>query len=325
MILSSSLVCVSSITIDRANHSMTDDSGSMQFEENGERIKDLQLILERVASVATIFDDDGISLRFMNANYQTQQLENIRSEQQIQQLMSTVQYKGLTPMGTELRRKVVEGIILPKIRARQLTKPHLVIVITDGTPAGEAPGAVFDTIKLAASESSKAFGARTNAIKFQFAQVGNDLKARDFLGKLDEDASIGQIIDCTSSKYLVAVQNTKLTTLDYENESDEMRKLGQDLSPDMWMVKLLLGAIDSSYDSKDEAAGASGGRPPAGQYGAPPPGQYGGGGYGGPPAPGGYGQQPGPPGQYGQGGYQQQQPPPGYGRGYAPPQGGPRY
>merc|ERR1712072_897033 len=31
-----------------------DDSGSMQFEEGGERIKDLRLILERVASVATI-------------------------------------------------------------------------------------------------------------------------------------------------------------------------------------------------------------------------------------------------------------------------------
>src|ERR1700760_4219460 len=172
----------------------------MAFEENGERIKDLHLILERVASVVTMFDEDGISLRFMNANYQPQLLENIRTEQQVQKLMSNVQYKGLTPMGTELRKKVLEGIIFPKIRQRQMTKPHLVIVITDGTPAGEAPGAVFDTIKLAATESSKAFGGRTNAITFQFAQVGNDQKAREFLGKLDEDASIGQIVDCTSSE-----------------------------------------------------------------------------------------------------------------------------
>jgi len=135
------------------------------------------------------------------------------------------------------------------------------------------------------------------------------LKARDFLGKLDEDASIGSIVDCTSN---------------YESESDEMRKLGQDLTPDMWLVKLLLGSIDSEYDSKDEAAGAS--RPPQGggpggypgpPGGAPPPGQQGG--YG---QPGGY---PPPPqgGQYG--GYppQQQQ---GYGRGYAPQQHqNPRY
>jgi hypothetical protein len=31
--------------------------------------------------------------------------------------------------------------------------------------------------------------------------VGNDLKARDFLTKLDEDPSIGQLVDCTSSKF----------------------------------------------------------------------------------------------------------------------------
>lgn len=289
-----------------------DDSGSMAFEENGERIKDLRLILERVASVATIFDEDGISLRFMNANYQINMLENIRTEQQINQIMETVQYKGLTPMGTELRKKVIDGIIVPKIRDRCYAKPHLVIVITDGQPAGEAQTTVFDTIKFATQEVGRAF--QGGGIAFQFAQVGNDLKAREFLGKLDEDPVVGSMVDCTSN---------------YENESDEMRRKGVDLTPDLWMVKLMLGAIDRSYDSKDETPGAGGqpppgqyGAPPSGQYGAPPPGQFGAppsqyggqqGGYGGPPG--------GPPGgQYGG-------PPPGqqggYGRGGGyPPQGG---
>lgn len=120
-----------------------------------------------------------------------------------------------------------------------------------------------------------------------------------------------------------------------------------DLTPELWvsmprltpklpliyyqLVKLLLGAIDSSYDTKDEKSQArpQGGAP--GGYGAPPPGQFGGG-YGGPPQQGGYGQ---PQGGYGQpppqqGGYGQ--PPPqqgGYGRpppqqGGYPPQGGPQ-
>lgn len=56
-----------------------------------------------------------------------------------------------------------------------------------------------------------------------------------------------------------------------------------DLTPDLWMIKLILGAIDPSYDTKDEkthmAPGAQGqqgyGAPPPGQYGAPPPQQYG--------------------------------------------------
>jgi hypothetical protein len=172
----------------------------MQFEENGERIKDLRLILERVASTATIFDEDGISLRFMNANYDMSLLENIRTEQQIERLMSNVQYKGLTPMGTELKRKVIDGIIVPKLQRQQYTKPHLVIVITDGQPAGETPSAVFDAIKYAGQEVGRARGQ--GGVAFQFAQVGNDLKARDFLAKLDEDPSIGRLVDCTSSKLL---------------------------------------------------------------------------------------------------------------------------
>jgi hypothetical protein len=169
----------------------------MAFEENGERIKDLRLILERVASVATVFDEDGVSLRFMNANYDISMLENIRSEQQIERLMSSVQFKGLTPMGTELRRKVIDGIIMPKLQRRQYTKPHLVIIITDGQPAGEPATAVFDTVRYAAQEVGRAHGQ--GAVAFQFAQVGNDLKARDFLAKLDEDPSVGNIVDCTSS------------------------------------------------------------------------------------------------------------------------------
>jgi hypothetical protein len=44
-----------------------DDSGSMAFEENGERIDDLKLISSKVAEVATMFDDDGILMRFMNS------------------------------------------------------------------------------------------------------------------------------------------------------------------------------------------------------------------------------------------------------------------
>jgi hypothetical protein len=171
----------------------------MQFEEGGERIKDLKLILERVASVTTLFDDDGISLRFMNARYEISTLENIRSEQQIDALMRNVQFKGLTPMGTELRSKVIDGIVIPKIRAGQYRKPTLVMVITDGQPAGEAPNTVTDTIKYASQEVGRQFGP--GGIAFQFAQVGNDLKAREFLAKLDEDPVVGRMIDCTSSKF----------------------------------------------------------------------------------------------------------------------------
>jgi hypothetical protein len=80
------------------------------------------------------------------------------------------------------------------------------------------------------------------------------------------------------------------------SESQMRKTTGVDLSPELWLCKLCLGAIDSSYDSKDEShkqpqQQSSYGQPPQ-QYGQPPQqygGQqqsYGGGGggsYGGPP------------------------------------------
>ena len=169
----------------------------MAFEENGERIDDLKLILQRVAYAATLFDADGISMRFMNQTPPLNLIEHIRSDQQIEQLMSNIQFKSLTPMGTELRNKVIDGIVLAAARNGQLRKPQLVITITDGQPAGEPQTAVFDTVKYAKNELSRQFGP--GAIAFQFAQVGNDQKAREFLGKLDDDPVVGNLVDCTSS------------------------------------------------------------------------------------------------------------------------------
>ncbi|KAH7083893.1 transcription factor RfeF [Paraphoma chrysanthemicola] len=257
-----------------------DDSGSMQFEEEGSRIKDLRLILERVSFAATLFDQDGISLRFMNTDLsgardqQGRPLQDgVASEAQIEQIMRGVQFKGLTPMGTSLRKKVIDEIVLAKAGQGALRKPVLVIAITDGQPAGEPQNAVFDTIRYAFDTLQQRFPQYgRGGIAFEFAQVGNDEMAKKFLSKLDEDPQIGPMVDY------------------FENEQEEMARANPpvDLTPDLWIIKLLLGAIDRSYDSKDEKTN----HPAPGGYGAPPGGQY-----GGPPQQG-YGQQ--PPQGYGQ-------------------------
>lgn len=108
------------------------------------------------------------------------QLENVRSEQQIAQIMGNRRYKGLTPFGTKLRQKVIDGIVLPKLR--QPRKPVLVIGITDGQPAGENAGTLEDTIRYAVQSTSN---LGPGAIAFQFAQVGNDQKGMfEFLAYL---------------------------------------------------------------------------------------------------------------------------------------------
>ncbi|KAF2225746.1 hypothetical protein BDZ85DRAFT_186708, partial [Elsinoe ampelina] len=215
-----------------------DDSGSMQFEEKGERIKDLQVILERVAFAATLFDDDGIEIRFMNQDPPANMTSNVKTQEQVNQLMNGHRFSGLTPMGTNLRKKVIDDVFLRNLRSGRMRKPLLVIVITDGQPAGEPQTAVFDTVRDAVNEAGRS-PLGTGAIAFQFAQVGNDQTAREFLGKLDADPAVGPMVDCTSN---------------YETESEEMLRANPpvELTPDLWMIKLLLGSIDSSYDSKDE-------------------------------------------------------------------------
>jgi hypothetical protein len=262
----------------------------MQFEEEGSRIKDLRLILERVAFAATLFDADGISVRFMNTDLGHMRDNNgrplqdgVANESQIESIMRGVQFKGLTPMGTKLRQKVIDEIVLSRAQSGQLRKPVLVITITDGQPAGEPQNAVFDTIRYAFDTLQQRFPQYgRGALAFEFAQVGNDEAARKFLGKLDSDPNIGPMVDCTSN---------------FENEQEEMARANPpvDLTPDLWIIKLLLGAIDSSYDTKDEATNRPSGAP--GGYGAPPQGYppQGGQGYGQPPQYGGqpgYGQQP---------------------------------
>mmetsp|Transcript_11888 Transcript_11888/g.35570 ORF Transcript_11888/g.35570 Transcript_11888/m.35570 type:complete len:444 (+) Transcript_11888:82-1413(+) len=208
-----------------------DDSGSMKFEEGGSRIDDLKAVLDRVSSVVTLLDADGISLRAMNY---TGQADGVRTSQQAAHFVSQLEFKGLTPMGEMLERRIIEPILESRLNTRQLTKPLLVITITDGEPS-EAPGKVQREVAEAKRHCQQSpYGA--GAIAFAFAQVGTDMGAQRFLATLDNDPDVGRMVDCTSH---------------FELEQAECLKKGVQLTPDMWMLKLLVGGIDRSYDNQD--------------------------------------------------------------------------
>lgn len=212
---------------------LVDDSGSMAFEEQGSRIDDLKLILSRVAFATSLFDQDGIQVRFLNNRIEG---NNITSEQAALNLVQQVKFSGLTPLGTSLDRKILQPLVLGPARAGALQKPVVIVVITDGTPAGDQISPEDAILRADAELKRTRYGP--DAVSYQFAQVGTDLKAQRYLEQLDNDPRIGGLIDCTSN---------------YEAESEEMlRKSGQELTPEMWLVKLLMGPIDSSYDTKDE-------------------------------------------------------------------------
>lgn len=209
-----------------------DDSGSMGFEEGGERINDLKLMVGRVADVATMFDDDGILVRFMNG---TLEGNGIRDSASAAQLISQVQFTGMTPLGTSLNQKVIQPFLMGGIQNRNISKPILVIIITDGEPTGEPKATVAQVIKNAKNMSMNSpFGP--GAIAFEFAQVGKDQAAQAFLAQLDKDPEVGRMIDATSY---------------YELEAEEYKRKGVQLTPDLWLVKLMVGAIDHSFDEQD--------------------------------------------------------------------------
>lgn len=136
--------------------------------------------------------------------------------------MRGVQFKGLTPMGTSLRKKVIDEIVMSRAQSGQLRKPILVIAITDGQPAGEPQNAVFDTIRYAFDTLQQRYPQYgKGALAFEFAQVGNDESAKKFLGKLDEDPVIGPMVDCTSSTY---PQGLSLSLRDMANDYYRLRE-----------------------------------------------------------------------------------------------------
>eukprot|EP00668_Euglena_longa_P048361 GGOE01065429.1.p1 GENE.GGOE01065429.1~~GGOE01065429.1.p1 ORF type:complete len:456 (+),score=76.94 GGOE01065429.1:60-1427(+) len=247
-----------------------DDSYSMQGDNWN---SDLKTIVQRASGVSMLFDADGISVRFMNGQGDR---DNVRSETDVTALFNNAKPCGLTPIGTSLRTKVLNPFLQYIRNAgpdRTRIKPMLVITVTDGEPQGEDRGTLFTVIKECRA-SLNSLGFSGNEVAFQFAQVGDDPKATDFLDNLDNHPEVGRFVDATSN---------------YERESEQWnrRSGGQsNMSPDLYLLKLLCGAIDNSWDLKDEKMPA-GGYLPQQQYppqagGYPPQG----GGY--PPQAGGY-------------------------------------
>ena len=145
-----------------------------------------------------------------------------------------VQFTGMTPLGSSLDSKVIRPFLGAGIQGRNLQKPILVITITDGEPTGEPQNTVANVIKNAKNMCANSIYG-PGAIAFEFAQVGKDTKAQAFLGRLDTDPEIGKMIDATSY---------------YELEAEEYSRRGVNLTPELWLVKLMVGAVDPTYDEQ---------------------------------------------------------------------------
>lgn len=208
---------------------LADDSGSMTFDK--ERVEDLEFIVSQVSKIATLFDADGINMRTFN---NTLSVDGLTDETSVNKEIKKMQFSGGTPIGTAITRYVVNPLILNKARKGSLKKPVLVIIVTDGEP--DSKNDVVSAIMTTKNDIAQTkYGAK--AVSFQFAQVGRDRAAQQWLSEIDKDSHVGSMIDATSY---------------FEHEQEEYAKKSLHLTPYLWLLKLLMGAIDPRYDEEDE-------------------------------------------------------------------------
>lgn len=108
---------------------MLDDSVSMSRDEGGRRIGALQTFITRIADITTYFDTDGISIRWINHR---RGRDNIKNASEVADIVTGHTFSGCTKLGTELWRRVLQPLVVIPARARNLAKPVLVMIITDG-------------------------------------------------------------------------------------------------------------------------------------------------------------------------------------------------
>lgn len=110
------------------------------------------------------------------------------------------------------------------------------------------------------------------------AQVGRDRDAQEFLARLDAHPQVGRLVDCTSyfeleqagarAPVCACAQRRAHPGGEARASGPRARRLtghcpaparapeyarrGVALSPAMWLVKMMVGAVDGSYDEGDE-------------------------------------------------------------------------
>lgn len=104
-------------------------------------------LISRIANITTrvLPDGEGVALRFIN-----REVENSTSldSDAIGKIMDPMPWQpgGDTPIGTNLRSKILQKLVYDKIEAKTFDRPILVSIITDGMPEPEDKSTLVNAI-----------------------------------------------------------------------------------------------------------------------------------------------------------------------------------
>ncbi|RPB00003.1 hypothetical protein L873DRAFT_1805781 [Choiromyces venosus 120613-1] len=207
---------------------LCDDSGSMKLDGRYEMMRKAILT---ISDVCTAFRDEGISVKFLNFKGDKDYNE-IHDKKKLDEIIMGINPKGGTRLGTVLRNKIVEPLIIQKAREKKLVRPVLITIITDGQPAGEDRGELKRTILNCKNELKRLPGPGNeefygdSSVAFQISLVGNSDQAKSYIKELEEDPEVGDLVYCTRERLDIVKSQMK-----------ETQYTG-------WLIQLLAAGID---------------------------------------------------------------------------------
>ncbi|GME84764.1 unnamed protein product [Ambrosiozyma monospora] len=214
-----------------------DNSGSMGA---GKRLEQLQTFLQLFIKVNP--STQPLRLKIMNNHAQIAELcrsqfgidlNCITTEEQLDMVFNVMSIAGVTPLASQLYDLIIKPEVLQK---PYLVKPMLIVMFTDGAPYRDSK--TLENVILQTQSHLAKHGMSKKSVSYQIAQIGDDREASAYLDSLDNNRTIGDVIDCTSP---------------IEKEMSQMARKNRELSNEVnYVKKLLLGAIDMTYDSMDE-------------------------------------------------------------------------
>lgn len=213
-------------------------------------------LVNLMSFVLTLFDDDGISVRFLNKDKrylpEDVKVDGIKSSDSVKKLFTYVKPAGGTAIGQALTNIYYE-FLRDQLKNQTLSKPVLILTFTDGESSDNIITAVKNIRNI-----TRQTKYNSRSVLFSFSQVGRDPASRKMLGILDTDDDTvnkttgkkcedgaGDITDCTSAYP------------DEEKEYNERQKLIPleercPYSIGFHNVKTLVGPIIEKYDISDE-------------------------------------------------------------------------
>ena len=87
-------------------------------------------ICANIVEVESIYENTAhVKVEFLNGK---RQIQEVLTADAARNLIDSVVNYGLTPIGTELRRKVLDQLVYSKLGSKEGFRPIIISIITDG-------------------------------------------------------------------------------------------------------------------------------------------------------------------------------------------------